>query len=186
MILEINTETLQNIGITADDFLYLYLLNAHDYALVKKLKLKPDTKALQTKSLVKLGESLEDHIIRQEFLDLFQASFDQMWSEFLSYFPLKVSAKGSQRILRARDANAKANNKAKQKYKSIIGTDKTKHMHIVNCLKNELDFRKKADSFGFMKMLQTWVNTYEWENYEDLDDTEETAGTTVRRITRKL
>ena len=59
-------------------------------------------------------------------------------------------------------------------------------MHIVNCLKNELDFRKKADSFGFMKMLQTWVNTYEWENYEDLDDTEETAGTTVRRITRKL
>ena len=51
---------------------------------------------------------------------------------------------------------------------------------------NELAFRRKADSFGFMKMLQTWVNSYEWENYEDLDGTEETTSTQVRRITRKL
>ena len=186
MIIEINTETLTEIGITADDFLYLYLLHASNYDLVKELRLKPNTKALQTKDLVKLGEDLEDHIIRQEFLDLFQASFDQMWSELLSHFPLKVSAKGSDRILRAKSANSKANYKAMQKYKSIIGTDKTKHTRIVKCLINELAFRRKADSFGFMKMLQTWVNSYEWENYENLDGTEETTSTQVRRITRKL
>ena len=186
MILEINTETLKNIGITADDFLYLYLLHARDYKLVKELNLKPNTKALQTKSLVKLGESLEDHIIRQEFLDLFQNSFDIMWYELLSHFPLKVSSKGSLRILRARDSNAKANLKAKQKYKSIVGTDKTKHDRIVKCLDNELAFRKQADSLGFMKMLQTWVNSYEWENYEDINGEAETTAPSVRRITRKL
>jgi hypothetical protein len=186
MIIEINTETLKNIGITADDFLYLYLLHARDYELVKKLELRPNTKALQIKSLVKLGESLEDHIIRQEFLDLFQNSFDNMWSELLSHFPIKVSSKGSLRILRAKDAKAKANQKSKQKYKSIIGQDKTKHDRIVKCLQNELAFRKQADSLGFMKMLQTWVSSYEWENYEDIDGTKETTSTTVRRITRKL
>ena len=114
MVIEIDTETLIKIGITADDFLYLYLLHASNYDLVKELKLKPNTKSLQTKDLVKLGEDLEDHIIRQEFLDLFQASFDQMWSELLSHFPLKVSAKGSDRILRAKSANSKANYKAMQ------------------------------------------------------------------------
>jgi hypothetical protein len=186
MIIEINTDTLTEIGITADDFLYLYLLHASDYELVKKLKLKPNTKALQIKSLVKLGEELEDHTIRQEFLDLFQNSFDSMWSELLSHFPIKVSSKGSLRILRARASNAKANQKSKIKYKSIIGKDKTKHKRIVKCLENELAFRKQADSLGFMKMLQTWVNSYEWENYEDIDGAKETTGTTVRRITRKL
>ena len=109
-----------------------------------------------------------------------------MWYELLSHFPLKVSSKGSLRILRARDSNAKANLKAKQKYKSIVGTDKTKHDRIVKCLDNELAFRKQADSLGFMKMLQTWVNSYEWENYEDINGEAETTATSVRRITRKL
>ena len=66
MILEINTETLKNIGITADDFLYLYLLHSRDYKLVNELNLKPNTKAFPTKRLVNLRESLKDHIIRQE------------------------------------------------------------------------------------------------------------------------
>tara|TARA_R110000851_G_scaffold95035_1_gene206426 strand:- start:61 stop:618 length:558 start_codon:yes stop_codon:yes gene_type:complete len=185
MVIEINTETLTEIGITADDFLYLYLLYSRDYAVLEKLKLKPDTKALQTKGLVKLGEGLKFHIIRQDFLDLFQASFDQMWSELLSYYPIKVSCKGTERILRARDSTAKANQKARTKYKSIIGKDKTKHDRIVTCLKNELIFRKKGDSLGFMKMLPTWVNSYEWDNYENIDGTE-TTGEVTRRITRRL
>ena len=120
MVIEINTETLTEIGITADDFLYLYLLYSRDYAVLEKLKLKPDTKALQTKGLVKLGEGLKFHIIRQDFLDLFQASFDQMWSELLSYYPIKVSCKGTERILRARDSTAKANQKASMIASSLV------------------------------------------------------------------
>ena len=80
MIVSINTDILQKFGITADDFLYLYLLYATSYDLIEKLELKPNTEALQTKGLVKLGEELQDHIVRQEFLDLFQTSFDTLWS----------------------------------------------------------------------------------------------------------
>ena len=186
MKVEIDTEILKILGITADDFVYLYLLHANAYDILSELNLKPNEEDLQSVGLIKLGEKTEDHTVRQMFLDMFQSSFDSMWSELLSHFPLKVSSKGSLRILRARDSNAKANLKAKQKYKSIVGTDKTKHDRIVKCLDNELAFRKQADSLGFMKMLQTWVNSYEWENYEDINGEAETTATSVRRITRKL
>ena len=97
MLIEINTDILQKFGITADDFLYLYLLHAKSYDCLKRLSLKPNTSLLQTKGLIKLGEELEDHIVRQTFLDMFQSSFDQMWSELLSHFPLKVYNNGQMR-----------------------------------------------------------------------------------------
>ena len=55
MIVSINTDILKKFGITADDFLYLYLLYATSYDLITELELKPNTEALQTKGLVKLG-----------------------------------------------------------------------------------------------------------------------------------
>ena len=71
MIVEVNTDILSKFGITADDFLYLYLLHAKSYDCLEQLTLKPDTEALQTKGLIKLGEELRDHIVRQTFLDKF-------------------------------------------------------------------------------------------------------------------
>ena len=57
MIVEINTEILERFGITADDFLYLYLLHAKSYDCLERLTLNPDTESLQTKGLIKLGRS---------------------------------------------------------------------------------------------------------------------------------
>ena len=115
---------------------------------------------------------------------MFQSSFDQMWSDLLSHFPLKVYSKGSIRVLRAKDANAKANLKAKNKYRTVVGNNKATHDRIVRLLKVELDIRRKSDSLAFMQQLQTWVNGYTWEKYEDMteDDSEQQDG----RITRRL
>ena len=115
MDIRVDTEILQILGISADDFVYLYLLHAKSHDLLATLELKPNTTELQNKGLIKLGETAEDHTVRQKFLDMFQSSFDQMWSDLLSHFPLKVYSKGSVRVLRAKDANAKANLKAKTK-----------------------------------------------------------------------
>lgn len=182
MTIQVDTEILKILGISADDFLYLYLLHAKSYEVLESLDLKPSTESLQTKGLLKLGEELQDHTVRQKFLDLFQTSFDQMWSELLSHFPLKVYANGGMRVLRAKDANAKANEKAKNKYRSIVGTNKGTHDRIVRLLQVELDLRKKANALPYMRQLQTWVNGYTWEQYEDLNDAEDNTG----RITRQL
>jgi hypothetical protein len=182
MIIEINTNILEEFGITADDFLYLYLLHAKSYDCLEQLTLKPNTEALQTKGLIKLGEELEDHIVRQTFLDMFQASFDQMWAELLSHFPLKVFNNGHLRVLRAKDANAKANAKARERYRKIVGEDLPKHQFIVKCLVNELELRKSTNTLGYMQMLSTWVNNYTWEKYEDI----ETNSPNDTRITRQL
>lgn len=184
MLIEINTDILQKFGITADDFLYLYLLHAKSYDCLKRLSLKPNTSLLQTKGLIKLGEELEDHIVRQAFLDMFQSSFDQMWSELLSHFPLRVYNNGQMRVLRAKDANAKANSKAREKYRKIVKEDLVKHQFIVKCLINELELRKSTNTLGYMQMLATWVNNYTWEQYEDVEH--EQSPEEQRRITRKL
>ena len=182
MIVEINTNILKDLGISGDDFLYLYLLHASSHELISELSLKPNLEALQTKGLIKLGEEPQDHVVRQAFLDMFQASFDQMWSELLSHFPLKVFNNGHLRVLRAKDAAAKANSKARERYRKIVGEDLVKHQFIVKCLQNELELRKSTNTLGYMQMLITWVNNYTWEKYEDI----ETSSPNDTRITRQL
>ena len=183
MLIEINTDILKKFGISADDFLYLYLLHAKSYELVLELSLRPNPEDLQTKGLIKLGEEPQDHVVRQAFLDSFQDSFDRMWSELLSHFPLKVYNQGHMRVLRAKDAFAKNNDKALRKYYKVVGTDKAKHDHIVQCLKNELELRKSTNTLGYMQMLTTWMNNHTWEQYEDVD---EQSAQSAGRITRKL
>lgn len=183
MLVEINTEVLKKFGISADDFVYLYLLHATGYDLIEELSLKPNTEALQTKGLIKLGEELRDHTVRQKFLEIFQTPFDQMWSELLSHFPLRVYNQGHMRVLRAKDANAKANAKAKKAYERYVGGDSAKHKRVVQCLINELELRKSTNSLGYMQMLQTWANNHTWEQYEDIGN-EPTKSSS--RITRKL
>jgi len=184
MILEINTEILKKFGITADDFLYLYLLYSECYDLIEKLNLQPNTDSLQTKGLIKLGEEVQDHIIRQKFLDLFQVKFDVLWSELLSHFPIRVYNNGNLRVLRAKNAHAKANDKAKEKYKKILNGSKILHDNIIQSLKNELEVRKSTNTLGWMQMLPTWINNYTWEKYEDIEN--EKSPEEQRRITRKL
>jgi len=184
MHIEIDTDILNDLGISADDFVYLYLLHAKAYDVIKIISIKPNTEDLQSKGLIKLGERPEDDVVRQKFIDTIEDSFDRMWSELLSHFPLKVYTNGNVRILRAKDADARNNQKAKKAYHRVIGKNVAKHNKIVECLKHELEFRKSNNSLGFMQMLQTWVNQHTWEQYEDTD-----VGKTTeqeRRITRKL
>ena len=105
-----------------------------------------------------------------------------MWSELLSHFPLKVYNNGMMRVLRARDAQAKANAKPREKYRKVVGEDLVKHQFILKCLQNELELRKSTNTLGYMQMLSTWVNNYTWEKYEDISN----SSPNESRITRQL
>jgi len=189
MVLEIDTDILKKLGISADEYLYLYLSckKANDTLVDLDLKvdLQIDLEKLQTKGYLKIGES--HHTIRKEFLDLIESPFSSMWSELLSYFPLKVRTKdGSIRVLRAHDPDAKTNEKPRIKYEKYIKGDASKHAQVIEALKTELEIRKKGDNLGYMQQLSTWVNNHTWEKYIGLDAEESADSGPTRRITRRL
>lgn len=182
MNIEVSVDFLQKFAISADDFVYLYLLHAKSYDVLEKLNLNADLNALQTKGLVKLGEDVRSHTVRSKFFDETVADFEQMWSELLSHFPLKVFSNQGIRVLRAKDPLAKNNEKARKQYRKYIKDDKAKHDYVVKCLQTELDVRRSGNNLAYMQQLSTWVNQRTWEKYADLTDTD----TNERRQTRQL
>ena len=119
-MIEINTDLLKQLGITADE--YVFLILTYRKESLENLKLIVDLTKLQEAGYVKLGEEDEIHL-REGFLQYVASPFDRMWHGLLSTYPLKVYANGQTRILRAKDPDSKANSKAKLKYQKIVGTD---------------------------------------------------------------
>lgn len=186
MIIEINTEDLSNYDLTADEFVFLTMLNRN--ALDSDLKLNIDREKLQTNGWVKLGEEDECYL-REKFYDEFRKSESSIWSSLLSHYPIKVMASGQVRVLRAKDPDCKANAKSKARYLKHVGDDIKKHEHIIECLQRELQLRRKGNGLGYMQQLETWINNHTWEKYSDLSDgnsTEPQSTGTEGRITRQL
>ena len=151
--------------------------------MTSSLNLKPNLDRLQASGYIKLGETSDQHFIRQEFIDLFSSDFDQMFAELISTYPMKVmSPNRGVRILHAKDPDATSNLKSKLRYKKIIGTKLYKHKHIIECLNKQLLIEK--DRLSFLQNLETWINNHTWEKYENLDEYDTRETTT--RITRSL
>ena len=181
MQVQIDVNLLVESGISADDFLALYAIYRKGFKTLDKLKLNPNWDDLQSKGYVKLGDSVEKHIIRQEFIDLFSSDFDQMFAELISTYPMKVSTNRGYRILHAADPNCKSNQKAKAKYSRIVGTKKFVHDKIIKLLKVQL--RVERGKLEYMQQLEVWLNNHTWEKYINMD---ENAGQSENRITRRL
>ena len=181
MQVQIDVNLLVENGISADDFLALYAIYRKGFKTLDKLKLNPNWDDLQSKGYVKLGDSVEKHIIRQEFIDLFSSDFDQMFADLISTYPMKVSTNRGYRILHAADPNCKSNQKAKAKYSRIVGTKKFVHEKIIKLLKVQL--RVERGKLEYMQQLEVWLNNHTWEKYINMD---ENAGQSENRITRRL
>jgi hypothetical protein len=186
MVIEINTDKLLEMSLSADEFVYLTILNRGAIELFKEqpLNLNIDLEKLQTNGWVKLGEE-DSVVLRDKFISSITGNFTRMWHDLLSRYPLKVTANGGVRILRAKEPDSKANEKAKGKYQKIVKEDIVKHNFIMQCLERELDIRRRGNSLGFMQMLETWLNNHSWEKYSDLSDTN-SKSTESGRITRQL
>ena len=166
--------------LTADDLLTLYAIHKKGYKTLDKLNLKPDWDKLQRKGFVKKGATIQEHVVRQEFLDLFMSDFDHMFSELIAAYPRKVNSGKGVRILRAVDANSNANRKAKNRYRKIVLNKPHIHKRILKLLENQL--KVERDNLGFLQSLEVWINNHTWEKYTDIDGTTEDT----RRNTRKL
>ena len=184
MKVEIDFDILRETKMSADDFIFLYIIYRKGFNYLQQLNLKPNVEQLQTDRYIKLGQTPEHHTIRQDFIDLFVSDFDQMFAELVSTYPMKVDSPGRGiRILHAKDPDAKANDKCRNRYKKIINNKPYKHKHIMKCLNMQL--KVERDNLGFLQNLETGINNHTWEKYENLDEND-TKDTTRPRITRSL
>ena len=184
MKVEIDFDILRETKMSPDDFIFLYIIYRKGFNYLQQLNLKPNVEQLQTDGYIKLGQTPESHTIRQDFIDLFVSDFDQMFAELVSTYPMKVDSPGRGiRILHAKDPDAKANDKCRNRYKKIINNKPYKHKHIMKCLNMQL--KVERDNLGFLQNLETWINNHTWEKYENLDEND-TKDTTRPRITRSL
>ena len=185
MKIELDFAILEETGMSADDFVYLYIVYRKGFNYLSTLALKPDLTALQHKGYIKIGDSLENHIIRQEFIDLFVSKFECMFAELVSTYPMKVNTgRGTTRVLHAADPDAKSNDKARDRYKKIVGDKAYKHREIMKCLDKQLKIER--ENLGYMQNLEVWINNYTWEKYENLDENATQNDSTKPRITRSL
>tara|TARA_R110000824_G_scaffold194490_1_gene377124 strand:+ start:1849 stop:2397 length:549 start_codon:yes stop_codon:yes gene_type:complete len=182
MTVELDFEVLRQTNMSADDFVYLYVIYRKGYNYLDNLNLKPNLDKLQEQGYVKLSDTPDQHVIRQEFIDLFFSNFDQMFAELISTYPMKVMVNGNIRVLHAIDPDSKSNLKAKNRYAKIVGKKLYKHKHIISCLNNQL--KVERENLGYMQNLEVWLNNYTWEKYENIDKND--TGEDTTRITRSL
>ena len=182
MQIEIDIDLLLDNDISADDYLALYALYRKGFKILGRLNLSPNWEELQKRGFVKLGEKLEEHIVRQEFIDLFSSDFDQMFVELLGTYPMKVQTKQGVRILHAADPNAKANKKAKDRYRKVVGNKRFIHNKILGLLNKQLKIERGR--LEYLQNLEVWINNHTWEKYTNIDDNGGSAEES--RITRRI
>ena len=73
MQIEIDIDLLIQNDISADDYLALYALYRKGYKTLDVLNINPNWEKLQEKCFVKLGSTVNEHVVRQEFIDLFSS-----------------------------------------------------------------------------------------------------------------
>ena len=182
MQVEIDINLLMDNSISADDYLALYALYRKGFKILGRLKLNTNWEELQKKGFVKLGDKIEEHIVRQEFIDLFASDFDQMFAELLVAYPMKVQTRQGMRILHANDPNAKANKKAKDRYRRVVGNKRFIHDKILKLLDKQLKIERGR--LEYLQNLEVWINNHTWEKYSNIES--DGGSSEQNRITRRL
>tara|TARA_Y100001973_G_C5113370_1_gene288841 strand:- start:302 stop:838 length:537 start_codon:yes stop_codon:yes gene_type:complete len=178
MEIPIETDILQEYALSLDDYTWLYLTFKQEIELRDMLSLAPNKHELTIK-----GFLLTDDIITQKFPSFFLTDFDAMFEELCDIYPYKVrTSNRGIRVLRAKDPKAKSNKKARKKYFAVTKGRASRHNYIIECLKEQLKIL--GDNIAYMQNLETWLNNYTWEKYENINKDETT--TDPQRITRQL
>mgnify|MGYP003128139829 CR=1 FL=1 len=180
MTIQIDLALLEEVNLTPDDFVYLYILHRKGFSYLEKIPLRVSPR-LDGDGWVTYGENEINHVVQQKFRDLFVTDFDSMFAELVDAYPFKVESARGVRVLRAQNPKAASNKKARNKYKKIVSGKPHIHKFIMRCLNTQLE--SEQHNLGYMQNFETWINNCTWEKYEDINIKDIKDD---RRITRKL
>ena len=169
--IQLDLDWLAEQGLTPDE--YIYMLSKHKkWTFSGKLRGKPNLKKLEERGLIK--NTGTEVFIRQEFIDLVDGNFGQMFAELCATYPMKVGSPGNYRILHAADPSAKANEKARTRYRKFVGTDLNKHKKVIQGLNVMLTHSK--GKLKFLQALEVWINAHGWEKWESIEEVNDNDG----------
>ena len=172
MLLEVSTETLNKLKLTAHQFLIIKML--HDHRIIELNEYLKNTKSEST-----LGYDLfvlsdrgflnydasdpEDlNIIKVSQLFSKLVSEGSFFEELFDIYPRKINRpNGTIDYLRTDRSTCNI------LYTFYTLNNRSKHDHILNCLKLEITTRQKEGSLGYMKRMPSWLVSREWESYAD-------------------
>lgn len=170
MKIEIDITLLNILGISAEEYIFLYsLYYKKDLDYNYPLNIVSN---LETLGYIKQLEGSEI-ALRQETLDLFEGREDKesLFNEFFLSFPLKVPIEnGGTRPLRPKSLDAVSVKEIKAKYLRVIGNNTKLHSHILLVLEAEINMRKKSNSLAYMAGIVPYINQRQWEKFEYLLD----------------
>lgn len=100
-------------------------------------------------------------VVQPEFLQHLHK--DDIFDELADAYPVKVQRPDGVYSFLKKDKRL-----VKDLYYIITKSDRTVHDHIMKCLQTELAHREQTGGMQWMKTLSKWVQSKEWENFEDL------------------
>ena len=184
MVINLDLKLLENIGLSADEFTALYLIFRKGYNYFETIKLEVNWAFLEEEGyLITENKTFPEYEVTDKFKGLFSNNFDNMFSELIDTYPMKVDTRNGIRILHAKDPHAKSNLKAKNRYRKIVGNKAHVHNRILFLLQKQLKI--DSDNLAYLQNLETWINNHTWEKYEDIDCENEYKNK-PQRITRSL
>ena len=181
MNIEIDLELLQTTGLSPDEYVALYLVLRKGYTYLDTVKFEVNYAELQEAGYI-LDHTTDPIEVTRKYKALFSTNFEAMFAELVTAYPNRVNTKTSVRVLCAADPKAKTNDKARKRYAAVIGRKLHLHNKIIKALNVQL--KVEEDSLMYMQNLETWINNYTWEKYENLNEND--GRTTTKRITRSL
>lgn len=172
MLIELNTDTLLQNNLSANQFVIAILISSQNYKTISELykfnslEFKSDLVTLAKNGFITIGsEDLEKLKIEPKFAQLI-ANGD-FFDEFVNLYPVKTFRKdGTTDYLRT-DLT-----RMRKAYNKITKGKKDIHDNIIKCLLYELNKKEKEGSMSYMKRLSKWISSEEWKLYESIVDDE--------------
>ena len=180
MVVDVNTEKIYKLNISADVYILLYLIYKKNFITAKRYLTKNNVltetvlQDLVDKRLIhNLNKNNELDLtkiqVRENFVEnaIKNPSF---FEEFLEHFPIKTVRTDGQTDYLRTDLK-----RCKVLYNRLTKGDRNFHNDIIKYLDEEVKYRENNNQMHFMKRLPKWLASEEWEIWKfKLKDTNST------------
>jgi hypothetical protein len=166
MLIELDLQEAKNLKLTINQFLLIKLL-VDKFDIKSLLDVIPisenDINTLITKNILtkeSLGKDISEIELTESILEEIKPV--DYFMEFYNMYPISVRRTDSTKDYLRADMS-----RCRRYYDKIVGRSKSKHEYMLNCLRFELEHRRRNNSMGFMKRMSKWFMSEEWLIYED-------------------
>lgn len=167
-MIEIDTKIIRYIDLTVDQLVFLSIVENESKIDQDVLEIisridKTSIQDLINRNLLTEVTSDDGYTfeLTDEFFELTRKK-KNMFTEFYDAYPVYITRKdGTKDYLRTNLKRCEA------QYKKIVGKNRLKHEHIMECLKYDISEKMKTGKIGYMKRMWNWLTSCEWEVYEE-------------------